>query len=51
MSSGAGDKLTVTVERADGGKLRCTGASWDEMPFGGPPDEGDRQPPISVRMI
>ena len=22
------DKLTVTVERIDGGKLRCTGATW-----------------------
>jgi hypothetical protein len=22
-----GDKLTVTVERIDGGKLRCTGAT------------------------
>ena len=25
-----GDKLTVTVERIDGGKLRCTGASWGD---------------------
>jgi hypothetical protein len=24
------DKLTVTAERADGGKLRCTCASWDD---------------------
>jgi hypothetical protein len=23
-----GDKLTVTAERLDGGKLRCTGATW-----------------------
>jgi hypothetical protein len=25
-----GDKLTVTVERIDGGKLRCTGATWSD---------------------
>jgi hypothetical protein len=25
-----GDKLTVTVERSDGGKLRCTGATWTD---------------------
>jgi hypothetical protein len=25
-----GDKLTVTVERIDGGKLRCTGATWND---------------------
>jgi hypothetical protein len=25
-----GDKLTVTVERIDGGKLRCTGATWTD---------------------
>jgi hypothetical protein len=25
-----GDKLTVTVERIDGGNLRCTGATWDD---------------------
>ena len=25
-----GDKLTVTVERVDGGKLRCTGATWTD---------------------
>jgi hypothetical protein len=25
-----GDKLTVTVERVDGGKLRCTGATWSD---------------------
>jgi hypothetical protein len=23
-------KLTVTVERIDGGKLRCTGATWTD---------------------
>jgi hypothetical protein len=96
-------KLTVTAERADGGKLRCTCATWDDavvilagealtivnidrqahalrtkapgswtrgtspvpgvrqvpwegptagtMPFGAPPDEGGRHPPISVRTI
>jgi hypothetical protein len=22
------DKLTITVERIDGGNLRCTGATW-----------------------
>jgi hypothetical protein len=26
-----GDKLTVTVERVDGGKLRCTGASGGDF--------------------
>jgi hypothetical protein len=25
-----GDKLTVTVERIDGGKLCCTGATWTD---------------------
>jgi hypothetical protein len=25
-----GDKLIVTVERIDGGKLRCTGATWSD---------------------
>jgi hypothetical protein len=25
-----GDKLTVTVERIDGRKLRCTGATWSD---------------------
>jgi hypothetical protein len=25
-----GDKLTVTVERVDGRKLRCTGATWTD---------------------
>jgi hypothetical protein len=25
-----GDKLTVTVERIDGGKLRCTGPTWSD---------------------
>jgi hypothetical protein len=25
-----GDKLTITVERTDGGKLRCTGATWSD---------------------
>ena len=25
-----GDKLTVTLERIDGGKLRCTGATWSD---------------------
>jgi hypothetical protein len=25
-----GDKLTVTVERIDDGKLRATGAKWDD---------------------
>jgi hypothetical protein len=25
-----GDKVTVTVERIDGGKLRCTGATWSD---------------------
>jgi hypothetical protein len=25
-----GDKLTVTVELIDGGKLRCTGATWSD---------------------
>ena len=25
-----GDKLTVTVERIDEGKLRCTGATWTD---------------------
>jgi hypothetical protein len=25
-----GAKLTVTVERVDGGKLRCTGATWSD---------------------
>jgi hypothetical protein len=24
------DKLTLTVERIDGGKLRCTGATWSD---------------------
>ena len=24
------DKLTVTVERIDGGKFRCTGATWSD---------------------
>jgi hypothetical protein len=59
-----GDKLTITVERADGGKLRCTGATWDDAVRGpsrrggvgtpsisGPSDRGGRHPPISVRTI
>jgi hypothetical protein len=25
-----GDKLTITAERIDGGKLRCTGATWSD---------------------
>jgi hypothetical protein len=37
-----GDKLTVTVERIDGGKLRCTGATWSER--GGDLTQGRRWP-------
>jgi hypothetical protein len=33
-----GDKLTVTVERIDGGKLRCTGATWSDASTGASSD-------------
>jgi hypothetical protein len=45
-----GDKVTVTVERIDGGKLRCSGATWaaGEV-ISGPSRRSGLAPPISVR--